>query len=96
MGAIPDPDWQALTQGFKTWIANGETDVYRKAREQFDRLVILGAMQHAGGNRSRAGNILGLSQVTLRAKLRSMGVADAKAVNPDEPDGSRADDITLR
>ena len=35
-------------------------------------IVILSAMQHAGGNRSQAGKILGLSQVTLRAKLRNM------------------------
>ena len=72
IAAIPDSDWQGLPQSVKTWIANGESDVYRRAREQFDRLIIHQAMQQVGGNRSQAGKILGLSHVTLRAKLRSM------------------------
>lgn len=70
--SVPDAAWQSLRQDFEGWIANGETDLYRRAREQFDRLIILAAMQHAGGVRSQAGKILGLSQVTLRAKLRTM------------------------
>ena len=69
---IPETAWQTLQQDFEAWVAGGETDLYRRVREQFDRLIILGAMQHAGGIRSQAGRILGLSQVTLRAKLRSM------------------------
>ena len=69
---VPDNAWQTLQQNFTDWLASGETDLYRRARERFDRLIILGAMQHAGGNRSQAGKILGLSQVTLRARLRSM------------------------
>ena len=69
---LPDSDWQSLPQLVRAWIANGESDVYRHAREQFDRLIISEAMQHVNGNRSQAGSILGLSHVTLRAKLRSM------------------------
>ena len=53
--------------------------VYRRAREQFDRLVILGAMQQVAGNRNQAAKILGLSQVTLRSKLRSMAPPNASA-----------------
>ncbi len=70
--ALPDTAWQTLQEDFRAWLIGGETDLYRRAKEQFDQLVILGAMQHAGGNRSQAGKILGLSQVTLRAKLRNM------------------------
>jgi DNA-binding NtrC family response regulator len=70
--APPDTAWQALRENLMAWLTGGETDLYRRAKEQFDRLVILSAMQHAGGNRSQAGKILGLSQVTLRAKLRNM------------------------
>jgi DNA-binding NtrC family response regulator len=78
---VPDDAWQSLQQSFKAWLAAGETDLYRRAREQFDRLIILGAMQHAGGNRSHAGRILGLSQVTLRMKLRSMD----SSIDPTSP-----------
>jgi hypothetical protein len=40
-------------------------------------------MQHAGGNRSQAGRILGLSHVTLRAKLRSMETPCEKTTLPE-------------
>jgi DNA-binding NtrC family response regulator len=70
--ALADSDWQSLPQSVRTWIADGEHDVYRRAREAFDRLIIHEAMQRVDGNRSQAGKILGLSHVTLRAKLRSM------------------------
>jgi two-component system nitrogen regulation response regulator GlnG len=69
---LPDPDWQSLPRVLRNWIAGGETDIYRRAREQFDQLIILDVMQHVGGHRSQAAKILGLSLVTLRAKLRSM------------------------
>jgi DNA-binding protein Fis len=72
VSALSDSDWQSLPHSVKTWITSGESDVYRRAREQFDRLIIHEAMRHASGNRSQAGRILGLSHVTLRAKLRSM------------------------
>jgi two-component system, NtrC family, nitrogen regulation response regulator GlnG len=81
--ALPDSDWQGLPQSIKTWIAGGEGDVYRRARELFDRLIIQEAMQHVGGNRSQAGGILGLSHVTLRAKLRSME-SPREEVKPQE------------
>ena len=86
-------DWQSLPQSVRTWIANGEGDVYRRAREQFDRLIIHEAMQRVDGNRSQAGRILGLSHVTLRAKLRSMDPAREGATpevdaNPESSQGS--------
>jgi two-component system nitrogen regulation response regulator GlnG len=82
--APPDTAWQTLQENLKAWLAGGETDLYRRAKEQFDRLVILSAMQHAGGNRSQAGKILGLSQVTLRAKLRNMSPLSDFAASHDE------------
>ena len=86
-GPLPNPDWQILPQDVKTWIAGGETDIYRRAREQFDRLIILGVMQHVGGNRTQAAKILGLSLVTLRAKLRTMDPSTDEVMAPqdDEP-----------
>jgi two-component system nitrogen regulation response regulator GlnG len=86
---VPDNAWLTLQQNLAAWLANGETDLYRRAREQFDRLVILSTMQQVGGNRSQAGKILGLSQVTLRAKLRSMAPpTDSDAVHNED---NRAD-----
>jgi DNA-binding NtrC family response regulator len=73
---LPDLDWQILPQTFLNWIAAGETEIYPRLREQFDRLILSGTLQHVGGNRNQAAKVLGLSLVTLRAKLRSMGIAE--------------------
>lgn len=85
---ISTPDWQSLPQNIETWIASGETDVYRRGREHFDRLVILRVMQQTGGNQNRAAEILGLSRVTLRARLRSMELSVEKVVTPRRDDPS--------
>ena len=83
---LPSPDWLSLPHSLEAWLASGQTDVYRRSREQLDRLVILRVLQEVGGNRHRAAEILGLSKVTLRAKLRSMGLSVDKVVveHPDE------------
>ena len=77
---LPELDWPGLPRSVEAWLASGQTDVYRRSREQLDRLVILRVLQEAGGNRHRAAEILGLSKVTLRAKLRSMGLSVDKVV----------------
>ena len=79
--APSDSDWQSLPQSVRAWIANGDSDVYRRAREQFDRLIIHEAMQNVENNRSQAGKLLGLSHVTLRAKLRSMDASKEEATS---------------
>ena len=85
---VSDTAWQTLQQDLQAWIASGEADVYRRAREQFDRLVIFGTLQHVGGNRSQAAKILGLSQVTLRGKLRNMAPSKDSTLAP--PTDNRA------
>ncbi len=82
---LPDPQWQELVDSVQEWLASGQRDIYRRAREQFDRLLILGAMRKAGGNQNRAAEILGLSKVTLRARLRAMNLGVQKVIAPREP-----------
>lgn len=82
---LPDPQWQELVDSVQEWLAAGQRDIYRRAREQFDRLLILGAMRKAGGNQNRAAEILGLSKVTLRARLRAMNLGVQKVVAPRDP-----------
>ena len=90
LATIFDSDWQSLPQSVKTWIANGESDVYGRAREAFDRLIIHEAMQQVDGNRSQAGKILGLSHVTLRAKLRNMKTPCDDVTSQEEDKSSQA------
>ncbi|HVX10435.1 MAG TPA: sigma-54 dependent transcriptional regulator [Pirellulales bacterium] len=73
-------DWQRFPQQVETWMAAGETDLYRRALEHFDRLMVRRAMEGAGGNQARAAELLGLSRVTLRAKLRSLGMQVGKVL----------------
>ncbi len=70
--ATPDLDWLGLGQFVDAAVAGGEQDVYRRAKDHFDRLVLSRTFQETGGNQYRASEILGLSRVTLRSKLRAM------------------------
>jgi nitrogen regulation protein NR(I) len=79
---IGDEDWQGLPRLIENWITHGETDVYRRALEHFDRLLVARALQQSSGNQARASEILGLSRVTLRAKLRATGLSVSKQVTP--------------
>ncbi len=67
-----DATWAALAELVDRATAAGDHDVYRCALALFDRLVIAAAMRRSDGQQNRAAEILGLSRVTLRAKLRAM------------------------
>ena len=84
VGSMPDVDWGMLREFVETATAQGETDVYRRALEHFDRLVIAHVMRNAGGQQNRAAEMLGLSRVTLRAKLRHMQMSVEKILTPRE------------
>jgi Bacterial regulatory protein, Fis family len=70
----PD-DVQLLIQLLDPRLANDQTDLYRRALEQFDRVILKRALDRCEGNLTRAASLLGLSRVTLRSKLRSLGIA---------------------
>ncbi len=74
-------DWRQLALELDAWMASDETDLYRRALEHFDRLIIRRAMERADGQQFRAAEILGLSRVTLRAKLRSLGMQVGKVLS---------------
>jgi two-component system nitrogen regulation response regulator GlnG len=95
--AASDLDWLGLGQFVDHAVAAGETDVYRRAKDHFDRLVLSRAFQETGGNQYRASEILGLSRVTLRSKLRSMGTSGTSAPEcpaeaENQGDGSQRND----
>ena len=84
-----DVDMQALQDFVDSTFKAGETDIYRRARDYFDRILILRAMQQAGGNQHRAAEILGLSRVTLRARLRALNLAvEQVVVSPNKTRGT--------
>jgi two-component system nitrogen regulation response regulator GlnG len=79
-GPIPDIEWRSLPEFVESAMAGNETDVYRRALEHFDRLLVTRAMLQANGQQNRAAEILGLSRVTLRTKLRNMQLAVEKVL----------------
>jgi two-component system nitrogen regulation response regulator GlnG len=84
VGSVSEADWGMLKEFVEMAAAKGETDIYRRALERFDRLVISHAMQVAGGQQNRAAEMLGLSRVTVRAKLRHMQMFIEKVLTPRE------------
>jgi len=81
-----DDDFDALINLLRSDSTQGEGDLYRRALEQFDRLIVGHVMEQAGGNLTKAAERLGLSRVTLRSKLRTIrrGADNAMAVSPEE------------
>ena len=68
---VVDPgDW-SLVQRARDMLADGCGDVYRRLLVEFDEQVIRLAMAQTGGNQAQAAELLGLSRMTLRAKLRA-------------------------
>jgi two-component system nitrogen regulation response regulator GlnG len=88
-GPLPDLAWDTLAEFVEAAVTSGETDVYRRALERFDRLVISHVMQNAGGQQNRAAEILGLSRVTLRTKLRHMQMSIEKTLTRREPESKQ-------
>jgi Fis family transcriptional regulator len=71
-------DIQELIRLFDSRLASDQTDLYRRALEQFDRVILRRALERCEGNLTRAAAMLGLSRVTLRSKLRALGLAGGK------------------
>jgi DNA-binding protein Fis len=88
MALLSEDDFDALINVLRSDSTQGEGDLYRRALELFDRVIVCQAMDQAGGNLTKAAERLGLSRVTLRSKLRVMrrGVQKQVVVTspPDE------------
>ena len=78
-------EWDAIPEFVEAAISGGERDVYRRTLEHFDRLLLSRALQQVRGNQAHAAELLGISRVTLRAKLRAMRLSVAKVVTFNEP-----------
>jgi DNA-binding protein Fis len=82
MAPLEDDELESLVALLRSDSALGEGDLYRRALEQFDRVIVSHVMDQAGGNLTKAAERLGLSRVTLRSKLRAMRQGVQKVVTP--------------
>jgi two-component system nitrogen regulation response regulator GlnG len=65
----------------------GESDIYDKVTSAVDRVVVETVLRHVKGNQVQASELLGISRTTLRAKLRSLGLAIEKQLLPESGQG---------
>jgi len=75
--------WQSMPSLLDRWLADGEQDLYRRALDRFDRFIIGRVMDYTSGNQLRASELLGLSRVTIRNRLRFFATRDAS--DSEEP-----------
>jgi DNA-binding NtrC family response regulator len=64
----------------------GETDIYAKVTAAVDRVVLETVLRHVKGNQMQASELLGISRTTLRAKMRSLGLAIEKHLSDSGPE----------
>ena len=71
-----------LAGRIQAMIADGQGDLYRRLLAEFDDGVVRLALEHTQGNQSQAADLLGLSRMTLRSKVRSRQ-SNPRAENED-------------
>lgn len=65
-----------LSDNTRHLLAGGQDGLYRRLSLLCDGVILQEVMQHCGGNLAQAAERLGISRVTLRAKLRQLGMRD--------------------
>jgi two-component system NtrC family response regulator len=83
---LPTPPPRGTASGMAppgTGAARGAEPWEPIALEELERLHILRVLEHTGGNKKRAAEMLGIERCTLYSKLRSYGVSSAKGANDE-------------
>lgn len=72
LSQLTDTTWQTIADSVERDFQEKANDLYRRALQHFDCLLVRRAMQASDGNQARAAEILGISRPTLRSKLRAI------------------------
>ncbi|MBI5437428.1 MAG: nitrogen regulation protein NR(I) [Nitrosomonadales bacterium] len=74
-GAAASGDWSAaLARQAGLALQRGEDHIMGKLAAQFERTLILQALQHTGGRRIEAATLLGIGRNTLTRKIQELGL----------------------
>ena len=73
-----------LVRYVRNLLAGEKSDLYRVISQEVDRIVLQEVMSHCDGSQLHAAERLGISRMTLRSKLRSLGLIQEKA--PESPE----------
>ncbi len=76
-----------LSEHVQRLLRSGDADIYRKACEAADRVILEAILRHTRGNQVQASELLGISRTTLRAKMKALGMIVEKQILPDNDGG---------
>jgi two-component system nitrogen regulation response regulator GlnG len=88
-GAIPAPPASQsldLLTAIEAMLQNGEKQVHERVLALVERELIVRALRVTQGNQTQASELLGLSRVTLRTKMRDLGINVEKVVTGQDAD----------
>jgi two-component system nitrogen regulation response regulator GlnG len=74
-GDLPD-----VRQLERSLLANGHTAINDLVHGDVDRALLDEVLRHAGGQQTRAAELLGVSRTTLRMRLQQLGISVEKTV----------------
>ena len=78
-------DKQSWQQALAIWaeqsLQTGETDILQTATPEFERVLLQAALNHSGGKKIAAANLLGWGRNTLTRKLQQLEMTAAEKNN---------------
>ena len=72
---------QALAIWAEQSLQTGEIDILQTATPEFERVLLKAALNHSGGKKIAAANLLGWGRNTLTRKLQQLGITSSEAPN---------------
>jgi len=72
-----------VRQLVRSLLANGHTSIHDIVHADVDRALLDEVLRHAGGQQTRAAELLGVSRTTLRMRLQQLGMSVEKTVRTD-------------
>ncbi len=72
---------QALAAWAEQSLQTGETDILQTATPEFERVLLTAALNHSGGKKIAAANLLGWGRNTLTRKLQQLDISSEEGQN---------------